>query len=123
MYVIAELSKQPNFLGPAEVDSVDHLQVVVTVTNIGDETLKVLNDPRGPLSTRPTDTFSITSTTGATSVFTGIKVKYLPKTAVVVGAFTVLAHGESVQVEHAGEFNKNFYLDYCLAIYLTLFCS
>ncbi|KAF5317550.1 hypothetical protein D9619_013141 [Psilocybe cf. subviscida] len=94
--------------GPAAVDGVDNLKVVATVTNSGDEILKILNDPRGPLSTRPTDTFSITDASGAKPAFTGIKLKYVPKTAVAVGAFTTLAPGESVQVEHALGHAYNF---------------
>ena len=86
--------------GPEAVDSVEHLKILATVTNTGDETLKVLNDPRGPLNKLPTDTFVITDATGAQPSFTGIKLKYVPKTAVAVEAYSILAPGESVVVEH-----------------------
>jgi len=86
--------------GPKAVDSVEHLKIVATVTNTGDETLKVLNDPRGPLNKLPTDTFVITDTTGAQPSFTGIKLKYVPNTAVTLDAYSTLAPGESVVVEH-----------------------
>ena len=86
--------------GPQSVDSVEHLKIVATVTNTGDETLKVLNDPHGPLNKLPTDTFVITDTTGAQPSFTGIKLKYVPKTAVALEAYSILAPGESVVVEH-----------------------
>ena len=86
--------------GPQSVDSVEHLKIVATVTNTGDETLKVLNDPHGPLNKLPTDTFVITDATGAQPSFTGIKLKYVPKTAVAVEAYSILAPGESVVVEH-----------------------
>ncbi|KAF5316045.1 hypothetical protein D9619_006759 [Psilocybe cf. subviscida] len=99
--------------GPTEVDGVENMQVVVTVTNTGNETLKILNDPRGPLSTRPTNTFSITDASGAKPAFTGIKLKYVPKTAVAVGAFTILAPGKSIQVEHAREIFSNHHLSDC----------
>jgi len=82
------------------VDSVEHLKIVSTVTNTGDETLKVLNDPRGPLNKLPTDTFAITDAKGAQPSFTGIELKYVPNTAAALGAFTILAPGESVVVEH-----------------------
>ena len=86
--------------GPDAVDSVEHLKIVATVTNTGDETLKVLNDPRGPLNKSPTDTFVITDAKGSQPSFTGIKVKYVPKTAVTLEAYRILAPGESVVVEH-----------------------
>ncbi|KDR79947.1 hypothetical protein GALMADRAFT_92107 [Galerina marginata CBS 339.88] len=86
--------------GPDAVESVESLKVVATITNTGDEKIKVLNDPRGPLSKLPTDTFAITDASGAQPSFTGIKVKYVPKTAATLGAYTVLAPGQSVEVEH-----------------------
>ena len=86
--------------GPEVVDSVEHLKITATVTNTGDETLKVLNDPHGPLNKLPTDTFVITDATGAQPSFTGIKLKYVPETAVAVEAYSILAPGESVVVEH-----------------------
>ncbi|PPQ80565.1 hypothetical protein CVT25_001599 [Psilocybe cyanescens] len=86
--------------GPEQVNTVESLKVVATITNTGDETIKVLNDPRGPLSKLPTDTFAITDGTGAKPSFTGIKVKYVPKTAATMGAYTILTPGESVQVVH-----------------------
>ena len=87
-------------LGSPAVDSVEHLKIVATITNTGDETLKVLNDPRGPLNKLPTDTFVITDAKGAQPSFTGIKLKYVPKTAAALGAYTILAPGEFVAVEH-----------------------
>ena len=86
--------------GPEAVDSVEHLKIVATVTNTGDETLKVLNDPRRPLNKLPTDTFVITDATGAQPSFTGIKVKYVPKIAATLEAYSILAPGESMVVEH-----------------------
>ena len=38
--------------GASEVNGVDNLKIVTTLENTGDETLKLLNDPRGPLSKR-----------------------------------------------------------------------
>lgn len=78
----------------------ESLKVVATITNTGDEAIKILNDPRGPLSKLPTDTFAITDGTGAKPSFTGIKVKYVPKTAASMGAYTTLAPGEFVKVSH-----------------------
>ena len=86
--------------GPEAVDSVEHLKIVATVTNTGDETLKVLNDPRGPLNNIPTDTFVITDAKGSQPSFTGIKLKYVPKTAAALEAYSILAPGESVVVGH-----------------------
>jgi peptidyl-Lys metalloendopeptidase len=79
------------------------------VTNIGDEALKLLNDPRGPLNKMPTDTFAIQNPAGKQPNFVGIKVKYVPSQAAAIGkndAFTILAPGKSVDVEH----DRTFYL-------------
>jgi len=86
--------------GPEAVDSVEHLKIVATVTNTGDETLKVLNDPRGPLNKLPTNTFTITDGKGSRPSFMGIQLKYVPETAAALGAYSTLAPGESVVVEH-----------------------
>ena len=61
--------------GPDAVDGVDKLKVVTTVTNTGDETLKLLNNPLGPLSKMPTNTFAIINEqSGGLPRFNGIKV-------------------------------------------------
>ncbi|KDQ63151.1 hypothetical protein JAAARDRAFT_118985, partial [Jaapia argillacea MUCL 33604] len=86
--------------GPDTVENIDNLKVVVTVVNIGDEALKLLTDPNGPLSTIPTDTFTITDATGNTPTFVGVKAKYVPSVAAQKGAFTTLAPGESKSVQH-----------------------
>ena len=93
--------------GAETVDGVNNLKIAATVTNTGDEPLKLLNDPRGVLNKLPTDAFAIEHSTGAVPDFTGVKVKYVPSTAAKVGerdAFTVLAPGQSVTVEHDRKF-------------------
>jgi peptidyl-Lys metalloendopeptidase len=90
-------------LGPESVIGIDNLKVITTITNTGDESLKILNDPRGPLSKIPTDTFAITDAAGSKPDFTGVKVKYVPENVLTTGkedAFTVLAPGTSATVEH-----------------------
>ncbi|KAF9010206.1 peptidyl-Lys metalloendopeptidase [Cyathus striatus] len=86
--------------GPDAVNTVANLKVSATVTNTGDETLKILNDPHSPLSKLPANTFDITNDAGARPSFTGAKVKYVPKVAAAAGAYTVLAPGQSLTVEH-----------------------
>ncbi|RDB29383.1 Peptidyl-Lys metalloendopeptidase [Hypsizygus marmoreus] len=86
--------------GPDAVTGVENLKVVATVTNTGDQTLKILNDPRSPLSKLPANTFDITDAKGARPAFTGIKVKYSPQAAAAASAYTVLAPGQSIDVEH-----------------------
>lgn len=95
--------------GPASVSDVENLSVKATLTNIGSETLKLINDPRTVLSTWRTNAFSIQSEAGAPS-FTGIKVKYSPQLAAKRtddAAFTVLAPGQSFELTHdlAGVYN------------------
>lgn len=85
------------------MNGIENLKVVATITNTGDETLKILNDPRGPLSTIPTNTFAITDAEGVSPVFTGVKAKYVPQVVInegKEGSFTVLTPGQSVKVEH-----------------------
>ncbi|KAL1696007.1 hypothetical protein GGG16DRAFT_44080 [Schizophyllum commune] len=88
--------------GPSDVTDVENLKVVTTITNTGDETLKLFNDPNSALSTMPANTFRIGNSAGAAPQFTGIKAKYSLKTAAEKGlnAFTILAPGESVEREH-----------------------
>jgi peptidyl-Lys metalloendopeptidase len=57
--------------------------------------VKVLNDPHGPLNELPDDTSVINASKGAQSSFMGMKLKYVPETAVGVGAYSTLAPGES----------------------------
>jgi len=87
--------------GPESVDTVQDLRVTTVVTNTGNEILKLLNDPSSPLSTIPANTFRITSgLSDAAPIFTGVKVKYVPGIAAIQKAYTVLAPGESIRVDH-----------------------
>ncbi|CAE7161413.1 unnamed protein product [Rhizoctonia solani] len=95
--------------GPASVVDVNGLTVKATLKNTGDVPLKLLNDPRTILSKAGTNTFSISSASG-TPKFTGLYVKYVPSKAAAApgeSTFTVLAPGQSVEVEHnlAGVYN------------------
>ena len=60
--------------GPDTITDIKHLNLLATITNTGDETLKLLNDPLGPLSELPAHTFSIADASGRQPIFTGIKV-------------------------------------------------
>lgn len=65
--------------GADKVVGVHNLKITATVTNTGDETLKLLNDPRGPLNKLPTEAFLIShDVTGAAPAFTGVKVCTFP---------------------------------------------
>ncbi|KAF9018737.1 peptidyl-Lys metalloendopeptidase [Hymenopellis radicata] len=91
--------------GADSVVDVSNLEVATTVTNTGDETLKILNDPSSVLvSDYATNSFSISSLAdNASPKFTGVKLKYVPEYVVAKAAdssFTVLAPGESVTVSH-----------------------
>jgi peptidyl-Lys metalloendopeptidase len=91
--------------GPESVNTVENLKVTTTITNTGDEILKLLNDPLSPLSTLPANTFKITDSDGASPSFAGIKAKYVPATAVAQKAYTSLPPGQSVDVEHDCEYD------------------
>lgn len=79
------------------------LKVIATLTNTGNETLQLLNDPRGILSTIPTNTFRISSANGGDPTFNGLRLKYVPRYVIGKGeadSFTVLKPGESTKVPH-----------------------
>ena len=89
--------------GPTAVDGVENLKVVTTLTNTGDETLKLLNDPNSILDTLPTETFIITGNSGASPDFIGVRAKYSPAQAATSAdpwAMTVIAPGTSVSFTH-----------------------
>ncbi|KEP51998.1 deuterolysin metalloprotease (M35) family containing protein [Rhizoctonia solani 123E] len=88
--------------GPSSVVDLNGLTVKATLKNTGDVALKLLNDPRTVLSKARTNTFSISSPSG-TPKFTGLYAKYVPSKAVAdakESTFTVLAPGQSIEVEH-----------------------
>ena len=67
--------------GADKVDGVNNLKITATVKNTGDETLKLLNDPRGVLNQLPTEAFRIThDDTGASPAFTGARVRSMDHT-------------------------------------------
>lgn len=95
-------------IGPKSVNTVANLKVVATVTNTGDKTLKLLNEPRSALSKLPAHTFFIVDQTGASPQFIGIKYKYVQNNAAAAKAFTVLTPGQSVNIEHDCELPTTF---------------
>ncbi|PIL27296.1 hypothetical protein GSI_10443 [Ganoderma sinense ZZ0214-1] len=89
--------------GPSNVYGVDSFNITTTVKNAGDEVVRLLNHPRGPLSDLPTDMFTITNRHGLSPDFVGITVKYSPSAAFAskdYHAYTVLNPGESISVQH-----------------------
>ncbi|KAH9858230.1 peptidyl-Lys metalloendopeptidase [Lenzites betulinus] len=101
--VSAERGLSLKVSGPEAVDGVNNLQVTTTLVNTGDETLKLLNDPRTSLNSLPANSFAITTDAGESPSFVGVKVKYVPSKAALSTnekSFTVLAPGESVSVVH-----------------------
>ena len=71
---LAVMTSVPN----AEVDGLQNLEVTVTVFNTGDQTLKLLNDPRGVLSSFPEHSFTITNGNGSHPLFSGARVITTP---------------------------------------------
>ena len=57
--------------GPSAVVDADNLWVVTTVTNLADETVKLLEHPDTPLSQLPTDIFEVTRHCGKRPDFIG----------------------------------------------------
>ncbi|KAH7335148.1 hypothetical protein B0J17DRAFT_695808 [Rhizoctonia solani] len=88
--------------GPSSVVGVDELTFKTVLKNTGAESLKLLSDPRTVLSEAPTNVFIITSNSSSENPkFTGIKLK------VEMRIFTVLAPGQSIEIDHslAGVYN------------------
>ncbi|KAF9015908.1 zincin [Hymenopellis radicata] len=87
---------------PASLTDVSALEVVTTITNTGDETVTLLNDPRTVLSSWATQSFIITGESGVEADFTGVAVRYIPEVVAQKAekSVTVLAAGESVDVTH-----------------------
>ena len=57
-----------------------NLEVTTTITNTGDDTLKLLNDPRGLFSSSPENAFIITDPSGSQIPFGGALVNHLDYT-------------------------------------------
>ena len=53
-----------------------NLKVTATITNTGRNTLKLLNEPRGVLSTFPDYSFTINNATGSSPSFKGARVSH-----------------------------------------------
>ncbi|CAE6379643.1 unnamed protein product [Rhizoctonia solani] len=94
----------------ANITDVDNFHVAATVSNTGSETLRLLRDPRSPLSNLATETFGVVNDKGTRAEFSGVKVRYSPQAVAKAGrpeSFVELKPGESVTVEHdlAGVYN------------------
>jgi peptidyl-Lys metalloendopeptidase len=92
--------------GPQTVDGIENLKLLATVTNTGDDMLKLLNDTRGLLNAIPTRKFVIRNVAGQEPSFTGVVINYAASADDSLKALyeeedvIFLAPGESVDVEH-----------------------
>lgn len=74
--VLATPSVSVSFEGDKVVTDVNNFKVVTKVSNTGDETLTLLNDPNSLLTPNwYTKTFSITSAEGVSPEFKGVAVR------------------------------------------------
>ena len=85
--VLATRSLELKLSGPSRVDGVHNLKVLATVVNTGDEPLRLLNDPNGPLSKIPTDTFSLVHKSGLSPDFIGVKVRFIQCLQIALSVF------------------------------------
>ena len=100
-YVPGTSSLNHYTLGPDSVNTASDLNIAATLTNTGDEAVKVLHHPHSALSTLPGNIFSIYHTeSGVEPAFSGVKAKYVPQVAAAKGAYTTLSPGQSVTVQH-----------------------
>ncbi|KAF4621982.1 hypothetical protein D9613_009066 [Agrocybe pediades] len=86
--------------GPNAVNTVGDLHVVTTLTNTGNETLKLLNHPHTVLSGLPSNNFAVSHKSGARPSFKGALVKYRARASDNKNAYTVLAPGQTMNFEH-----------------------
>ena len=63
-----------DIVSPTDVSDVENLSITTIVKNTGTETLKLLKDPRGVLSSAKTHTFNVANEKGSPQ-FTGMFVK------------------------------------------------
>ncbi|KAJ8093481.1 hypothetical protein PM082_020338 [Marasmius tenuissimus] len=92
---------------------VENFKITTSLVNTGDESLKLLKDPRSVLSAIPTDSFVITNAEGAVPAFIGADAKYNPEWVVknnIEDAFVVLEPGASFEIEHDLSTAYNFTL-------------
>ncbi|QRV77984.1 peptidyl-Lys metalloendopeptidase [Ceratobasidium sp. AG-Ba] len=97
--VSATPSLKLNVVAPLHIVNIHGLVVRSTLTNTGNEALKIINSPNSVLSAYDTDPFVISSTRGGPA-FAGIRVKWSPAAAAASGSddvFTVLAPGQQVE--------------------------
>ncbi|KAF8637837.1 hypothetical protein AX17_002466 [Amanita inopinata Kibby_2008] len=86
--------------GPRLINNVGDLKVSSTVTNTGNETLKLLHDPSGLLSDLPTNKFIVRNSHRVPLAFTGVKAKFVPTVAIGARIYSTLEPGQSISVEH-----------------------
>ena len=101
----------------------DNFKVEAIITNIGKETVKLLDDPRTLASDTPVDKFSIIHANGDQPSFIGMLVKYSPEIAAKEGEYKVLAPGESTKVVHNCTFSKPILLAHKSLTKSNLQCS
>ncbi|KAF8747477.1 Lysine-specific metallo-endopeptidase, partial [Rhizoctonia solani] len=94
----------------ATITDVDNFDVATIISNTGSETLRLLRDPRSPLSDLPTEKFAVVDSKGTRAEFNGIRVRYDPQTDARSGrpdSAVELSPGESITIEHslAGVYN------------------
>lgn len=109
-FVMLSLYNEPalttTLSAPVALTNVENLEITTTVTNTGDETLKLLKDPRGALSSWATQTFTVANEHGASPEFNGVAVRYVPEAiakSTEADHFVVLTPGASISVEHEGK--------------------
>ena len=78
-----------------QVDGLQNLKITATITNIGDEILKLLNDPHGVLDTFPEDSFNITGATGLHPSFNGAKASCTSGHPMSTGVHTLVSTSRS----------------------------
>jgi len=88
------------------VKGVEQLRLLANLTNTGDETIKVLHDPRSALCNLPTEAFSVVSrSTGLSPTFIGAVAKFVPEDAALMKAWTTLLPHTSVIMEKDCEYS------------------
>ena len=72
----------------------------MAVTNAGNATLKILNDPRSIMSELLVDGFIFESDRGSSPIFTGVRVNYISSIAAEAKAYTTIDPGETMSISY-----------------------
>ncbi|KAG8914197.1 hypothetical protein FRC02_005076, partial [Tulasnella sp. 418] len=87
--------------GSGSTIDADNFKIKTIITNTGDESVTLLNEPNSVLTPQwKTNIFGVVANNGAAARFKGMKVKWSPELAIKSGEVTVIEAGKTIEIEH-----------------------